>query len=142
MIILRQIAAMTVYEFRMHWRRRVMVVAALSMASICVAALLIGGLEIQRVSREMGAFAGEVDIVPFFGLLIYFMMIALFTPIAAEAVPVDRQFGVYELMQTLPLRREIYLMGKLAGLFVSQLAGLVVVMIVVGFVAWGGVRRI
>jgi ABC-type transport system involved in multi-copper enzyme maturation permease subunit len=132
-----QIGAMARYEFVMHWRRKTLVVATLSLAAMCAFALIIGSSASMEFAEKIGADANYtgVNIVPFFGLIVYFVMIALFTPIAADAIPLDHHVGVSELIQTLPLRRETYLIGKLLGMFVSILAGLLVVVVVVGVIA-------
>ncbi len=132
-----KIGAMARYEFVMHWRRKTMVVATLSLAAMCAFALIIGGSASKEFADRMGVDPASTgaNIVPFFGLMVYFVMIALFTPIAADAIPLDQHVGIGELIDTLPIRRETYLIGKLLGMFASILAGLVAVVVVIGVIA-------
>jgi ABC-type transport system involved in multi-copper enzyme maturation permease subunit len=132
-----QIYAMIRYEFMMHWRRRVLVVATLSLAGVCTFALIIGSSTTAEFAEKLGANASYsgVNIVPFFGLVVYFVMIALFTPIAADAIPLDHHFGISELMNSLPIRRDTYLIGKLVGMFTSAVFGIAIAMVILGFAA-------
>jgi ABC-type transport system involved in multi-copper enzyme maturation permease subunit len=132
-----KIGAMARYEFVMHWRRKTLVVATLSLAAMCAFALIVGSNASREFADQMGANPDSTgaNIVPFFGLMVYFVMIALFTPIAADAIPLDQHVGISELIDTLPLRRETYLIGKLLGMFASILAGLLAVVVVIGVIA-------
>jgi ABC-type transport system involved in multi-copper enzyme maturation permease subunit len=132
-----QIGAMARYEFLMHWRRRVLVVATLSLAVICIFAMLISSSATREFGEKLGTtvdYTG-INIVSFFGLIVYFVMIALFTPIAADAVPLDHHVGISELIRTLPVKHETYLIGKLVGMFVSILVGVLIAMVLLGVVA-------
>jgi hypothetical protein len=60
----------------------------------------------------------------------------LLPPAVAETIPRDQQFGVRELLNSLPLAPETYLGGKLLSLWVSLLVGVVGVLSVVGTVWW------
>jgi hypothetical protein len=55
---------------------------------------------------------------------------------AADAIPRDRQLGVDELLETLPLSKAVYLSGKLLSLWVSVLAGLAAALLVIGLFWW------
>jgi ABC-type transport system involved in multi-copper enzyme maturation permease subunit len=132
-----QIGAMARYEFLMHWRRRALVVVTLSLACICIFALVISSNAAEEFATEIGANVdySDVNIVPYFGLIVYFVILALFTPIAADAIPLDHHVGINELLRTLPISRETYLIGKLVGMFASVLFGLFIAMVALAIAA-------
>jgi hypothetical protein len=82
----------------------------------------------QRLIREVAA--REMRIVPAVFLVI------LIPIVVAEAIPRDRQLGVRELLDSLPLRSRIYLAGKLLGTCVIVGVGTIVVLLVVGLLFW------
>ncbi len=133
-----QLLGMTRYEFRMHWRRRTLQVATLSLIALSVIIMLILGSSMKQYMAQFGPLDPNApqNIVPFFWVPIYFVILILFGPLMAEVIPLDRQLGVSELLESLPLRRESYLIGKLLGMFLALLSGLVVSALVIGGVGW------
>jgi hypothetical protein len=61
----------------------------------------------------------------------------LLTPlVVAETIPKDRQIGVRELLDTLPLPSAIYLLGKLLSVWLTLLVGVGLAALISGGVWW------
>lgn len=132
-IALAQLRGMMLYEFKMHWRRKVLWVMMLAFMTITVVALLIfiGSI------RSKGAAAEEMvrPYVSAYAVLASWMPLsvglALILPVmVADTIPLDRQYGVRDLLDSLPLSRAVYLTGKLVGAWAAVLAGLFVALTV------------
>lgn len=128
-IALAQLRAMTWYEFKMHWRRKVLWIMMLAFMTITIVSLLIflGSI------RDKGAEAEELvrPYVSAYAVLASWMPLsvglALILPVmVADSIPLDRQYGVRDLLDSLPVSRAVYLTGKLLGTWAAVLAGLVV----------------
>jgi hypothetical protein len=87
---------------------------------------------IHTVSYEQ--FANDQIIVALLvaGLMPLFIGIP---PLFAETIPLDRHHRLRELLETVPLTKTTYLAGKVAGLWVSLIAGLLLCAILYGIVA-------
>ncbi len=131
---LAQLFGMIRYEFRLQWRQRGLKVMFLSLLLVqAFGALLINQMpqitnappeQSQRLLREV--IASEMWIVPAIFLVI------LIPIVVAEAIPRDRQLGVRELLDSLPLHPGIYVAGKLLGTWVIVGAGTSLVLLVTG----------
>lgn len=133
-----QILGMASYEFRMHWRRRTLQVATLSLIGLNLVVLLVLGNSMEQYLAQFGTLDPNTphNVVPFLWVTIYFVILVLFGPLMAEVIPLDHHLGVRELLDSLPLNRETYLAGKLLGMFLALLSGIAVSAIVLGTVAW------
>lgn len=140
---LRQMGGMVFYETRLVWRRRVLalvlvgVLGLLLVTSQMIArtsesfedgesesvALSQSGLTAEAVERV------EATLLVMFGTWpVVMIALAVAVPIVtAEAIPMDQQLGVRELLDSLPIERAVYLSGKLLGTWASLLAGLAAV---------------
>jgi ABC-type transport system involved in multi-copper enzyme maturation permease subunit len=136
-----QLAGMIRYEFRMHWRRRGLIILMWGILVVIGISLLIAGDNFQQLStspndpvliRKVVTAALILTAFPPIG-----MGVAFFLPlVAAETIPLDRQYGVRELLDTLPISSNMYLTGKLLGLWTAVLSAMGLVMIVIGAFWW------
>jgi ABC-type transport system involved in multi-copper enzyme maturation permease subunit len=133
-----QIIGMAVYEFRMHWRRRTLQVATLSLIGLSLIIMLVLGSSMEQYLQQFGNMDpnAPLNIVPFFWIPIYFVILVLYGPMMSEVIPLDHNVGVRELLESLPLKHETYLAGKLLGMLLALLSGLVIAALVVGAAAW------
>ena len=134
------------YEIVMAWRRRSLpIVWILLLAGVVCFALLIAGVNQQQpvladaVERNMTADAPEwarnIDLnMATNTLALIQVMIAgmVFNTIGVtllmgEVIPLDTQFKVRELLDTLPISRAVYLGGKLFGAWGGLLLGTLLV---------------
>ena len=114
--MMRQVWAVAWFEFKMHWRRRALLVVTLSVAALIGMILVIVSSNDTRQQLSSGTTQELLDIVPFFWIALYFCLLVLYGPIMADVVPLDRHYGVRELLDSLPLSRAAYLLGKLLGM--------------------------
>ncbi len=129
-----QILGMAAYELRMHWRRRTLQVATLSLIALILLIMVVLG---NSVDQYLNSGGGDVpNIVPFFWVPVYFVILVLYGPMMADVIPLDHNIGVRELLDSLPLKRETYLEGKLLGMFAALITSLLIVALVVGVAGW------
>jgi len=139
-----QLGAMLHYEFLLQWRRPTLLA-------------LVGGLiavPILGAFLSKGQFSGYDTVIAAGGPLLeqiraqittsmltavwlgVSMTLLLLLPIVtADTIPRDRQVGVRELLDSLPVAPGAYLAGKILSLWVSLLAGLGLVALAAG-IAW------
>jgi ABC-type transport system involved in multi-copper enzyme maturation permease subunit len=136
-MILSQISGITYYEFRMHWRRRGLLVITLSMlAVLTLPVLLTRGEMMSRIALDKdGIDYYTRNIVLFHWSTVGVVLFAVVPFLFADAIPRDRQLGVSELLETTPLTRYAYLIGKIAGAWLCTLSG-VLLTVFVSCVVW------
>ncbi|HEX2908191.1 MAG TPA: ABC transporter permease subunit [Phototrophicaceae bacterium] len=125
-VALNQLRGMILYEFRMHWRRRPLLIMTLAFTLITVAAVLIAGdsllkpndLDVSTYNRVVTAYAIFTTWMPL-GIGLVFILPVM----VADTIPLDRQHGVRDLLDSLPVSRAVYLTGKLIGTWVAVLIG-------------------
>ncbi|MCB9455084.1 MAG: ABC-2 transporter permease [Anaerolineaceae bacterium] len=124
---LLQIAAMIRYEFRLHWRGRALLV-------IILALLVMNGVTALVMSQSGDSMpAGLVINHSAMAWATVGVTLAFLLPIiVSDTIPKDRQLGVRELLDTLPMTRAVYLLGKVLGVYAAVLLGLLVVMLITG----------
>ena len=137
MVQLSQVGGIAYYEFRMLWRERGLLVITLAVVAMVLLASLIASTEIvgQSTSSLEILLQGQLNIAQ----LVVFMTwspvgatLALIAPVfMADIIPKDQQIGVRELLDTLPISRGIYLVGKLLGAWLALFSSLAIVVIVV-----------
>lgn len=122
---LAQLGKMTYYEFRMHWRGRALLVIVLALAvmnlfSIWIFSSNMLPIELDATYAAVGLISAPLTLT-----------LAILLPvIVSDTIPKDKQFGVRELLDTLPMPRWVYLGGKVLGMWAGVLFGLLIVMIV------------
>jgi len=141
-----QLIAMIRYELNMQWRRREIPMFMLTL----VLGLLLTALGVQALGREMAAelelagvaFSPDVARMRATVSMMYgwptviLLLIVAVPPIVAETIPKDRQCGVRELVDSLPLSPGVYLLGKLLSAWISILVGLAGVAVLYGLEGW------
>lgn len=122
-----QLRGMIWYEFRMHWRRRTLAVLLLAFMAITIVSVLI----LSSSLNQMGVTADETfrPYISAYAVLAAWMPLsvglALVLPVmVADTIPLDRQYHVRDLLDSLPVPRAVYLAGKLFGLWAVLLASL------------------
>ncbi len=122
-----QLRGMIWYEFRMHWRRRTLAVLLLAFMAITIVSVLI----LSSSLTQMGVTADETfrPYISAYAVLAAWMPLsvglALVLPVmVADTIPLDRQYHVRDLLDSLPVPRAVYLAGKLFGLWAVLLASL------------------
>jgi len=139
---LRQLLGMAQAEFRLHWRRRGLLVITLSLLVLPAMSALLTRTELDAVSQSLTQTTGlaasaareSVTIAIVFGTwaAVYVVVAVLLPPIMADSIPRDQQLGVRELLDSLPLTTPTYLAGKVLGASVSVAAGLGAAMLIIG----------
>lgn len=130
--MMRQVWAVAWFEFKMHWRRRALLVVTLSVAALIGMILVIVSSNDTRQQLSSGTTQELLDIVPFFWIALYFCLLVLYGPIMADVVPLDRHYGVRELLESLPLSDAAYLCGKLCGMALALASGLLISVALIG----------
>ncbi len=140
---LAQISAMTYYEMRMLWRRRMLRVLVLSISMIVGLALIawraLGNADLPAEVMPNVLFLRLVNnavIGYVLWPLAYILLLVMGGLTVADMVPRDRQLGVSTLLDGAPLTRFTYLIGKLCGAWAALLVGLMAAMVVVGVLGW------
>jgi hypothetical protein len=128
---LSQVRGITIYELKMHWRRRTFLVITLSMVVLVLAASLLGSSDLGQLESRLitsGAFSEEdahriVDFTILYATwpVVWVTMVFILPIMVADVIPLDRQLKVGELLHTLPLTNAIYTWGKLLGVWVAAL---------------------
>jgi len=127
---LRQLAAMIHFEFLLQWRRRGMtsVIVGLVATPLFVAALTRSQLAASGAASlepESSTFQMALAQMQFGAWMGSALVLTLLLPIlVADTVPRDRQWGIRELLNSLPITSSTYLGGKLLSLWASLLVGL------------------
>ncbi|MCC6192586.1 MAG: hypothetical protein IT318_26470 [Anaerolineales bacterium] len=125
--LLLQLTGIAGYELRLQWRRRGLVVLIAGL----VLMLALGTLFFSRASQRYSFYAEGAprpamnQSTMSGSWAAAWLILALFLPIlAAETLPLDRQYGVRELFDSLPAHPGIALAGRVLGVWAGVLAGL------------------
>ena len=151
---MRQIGAMVRYELLMAWRRRsLLILWLLLLAGVVGSALMIESSRRDQpymdqviedsVGANTPAGAGEINVLEaantfalinilIAGMVIYSVGVTL---MMGEIIPLDRQFKVRELLDTLPLSRTVYLGGKLLSAWAGLLLGIIIIGVICALAA-------
>ncbi len=136
-----QLIAMIRYELKMQWRRRELPMFMVTL----VLGLLLTALGVQSLSLEMmtdlditlDASRMQSTVSVMYGWTVVLLLLILAVPlIVAETIPKDRQVGVRELLDSLPLSLAVYLTGKLLSVWTGMLVGLTGVAVLYGLEGW------
>lgn len=140
-----QVMAMAKYEFLMLWRQRAIPVLMLSLAALPI---WFGVFMRGELAKGEGFFAGLADpaaasysesvtaAVQWFTWAAIYLILVIMAPLVMSAlIPKDRQLGVRDLLDGLPLTPAAYLNGKLLGAWGTLFASLLVAMSLV-ILAW------
>ena len=140
---LAQVSAMTYYEMRMLWRRRMLPVLVLSLIMIAGLALIAWrvlaktDLPSEVLSNVLLVRLSNNVIIGYtFWPLAYILLLIMGGLLVADVVPRDGQLGVGIVIDSTPLARITYLSGKLCGAWAALLMGLAAAMVVIGVLGW------
>ncbi len=124
---LMQITHIARYEVQLHWRGRALLVMMLAI-------LVMNGITALVMSQSSDSMPpGLVINHSAMAWATIGVTLAFLLPvIISDTVPKDRQFGVRELLDTLPVSRGVVLLGKLLGVYAAVLSGLAVIMLITG----------
>ncbi len=144
-LIICQLGAMIRYEMILVWRRRGLLIITLAILAITTLILVSSksqvetgrqqlvqaGLSVQDVGKQT-----TLGLLPtYWGVLFTILLITL-PVVLVDSIPIDRQVGVRELFDTMPLNSATYLTGKLLGVWAAALSAIVIVMLGSGLVWW------
>jgi hypothetical protein len=134
-----QLRGMIKYEFRMHWRRRALLIVSLAVTVMILFEMLILSSSLQMpegLDREAARRAISATIV-FSTWAPIGVSLALILPImVADTIPLDQQYRVRDTLDSLPLPRWVYLVGKLLGTWAAVLVGMFAIMLLTGVGWW------
>lgn len=139
---LAQSLAIARYEFLMLWRQRAAPVLTLSLIALPVFFAFFVYGETARDSlplldqmtpaqRQEYAIVVTASLQFFTWAATYLILIALTPIMMSELIPKDRQYGVREILDGLPLGPGTYLNGKILGALAVTLSGIVGALIIV-----------
>jgi pimeloyl-ACP methyl ester carboxylesterase/ABC-type transport system involved in multi-copper enzyme maturation permease subunit len=141
---LSKLAALVSYELLLHRRRPTLGIVFVGLALMPILGAFIGQSQFSgyRAALAAGLLSPELvsaRVTATLALPLWIgssLVIGLLAPlVAADVLPKDRQYGVDELLNSLPLTPGLYLTSKLLGLWLSLLIGASVVAGVSGL-AW------
>lgn len=144
------IGAVLRYEFLIQWRQRVALLTSIALCALCLLLMLMLH-DNSRLSQFVASDAAKTltpeqldeakqQISTLVLLTLYvalhFFLLLLFPIILADTFPKDKQYGVRELLDTLPLSSTAYLVGKVGGTLCSVLIALALPMLILGVGWW------
>jgi ABC-type transport system involved in multi-copper enzyme maturation permease subunit len=144
-VALTQLAAIIRYEFRLQWRSAALpaVVAGLAITPLLGAVVALGDFQGYRGAVAAGTMAADVLRGKITGAMVMpiwvglsLMALIFIPPLAAETIPRDRQAGVRELLDALPLPPGLYLLGKLLSLWLSLIVAVTAAALTTGLIWW------
>lgn len=140
---MNQLGGMIRYEILMQWRRRgvlvMMIVLMVLLGGITLLTANNGSMEIQLRSA-LQPMDDEIRVNTALAvnlLLLTLMAFGVTVPImTTETVPVDHEYRMTDLLNSLPLTRTAYLLGKLLGVWAILLLVLVVCAFIGALLTW------
>lgn len=133
-----KIMGIAYYEFRMQWRRRGLVVITLALLVMMLLPALIIRTELgNRADLDAESAAVFSDGVSGLVWGPLGVVLAMIMPLVlADIIPRDKQLGMRELIDTIPISSATYLTGKLLGGWISVLASMGCLLLIVGSIWW------
>jgi hypothetical protein len=128
-----QLRAMTLYEFRMHWRRKGMVAVTAVIIFSAIAGVLSGNFNSSQVIDAQARLAAQglssatlmTSLTSIVLMITWISMIPslffILPMVSCDAAALDQQYGVSDLLDGLPLPSSVYLIGKLFGVWAAGL---------------------
>jgi ABC-type transport system involved in multi-copper enzyme maturation permease subunit len=134
-------------EVILQWRQRMLTGVMLSVIALPLAMYVLFGqsnaAEVQRTWLTAGGIttAAALNVTTRYAIMyaamsIYLIALLVLPIISADVIARDRQHGVRELLDGLPITSGTYLAGKLLGWWVAAGSGLLVALVVVGAGLW------
>ena len=137
---LRQLGGMIRYEFLRNWRRKGLpMMMIIWLVAVIWGTTLFSGPTFFQPSADLRAGSALIRkievtlniLIASGGISTVFATFTL-SILAAEIIPIDRQLGVMEWFNALPMRSGVYLAGKLLGLATTVLSCLIGVSVISG----------
>ncbi len=135
-----QLRAVTHYEFLMHWRQRGLLISCVVLALLCLFmelnthdSLLLPG--VISASHEAKAEV-STTLLTSFQTLLHSFAILLLPIVVADSIPKDKQYRISELLNVYPLSDDVYLTGKILGMWLNVLVCLGSVFLLLGVSWW------
>lgn len=127
---IHQLMGMMRYEVLLHWRRPLI----RYFLALVTLAILTSGLPYLPENPDARTLTSAV-VASIWGALVFLLMFVL--PILmADAIPMDKQIGVRELLDALPMKSSTYFTGKLFGAWGGVVIGMMVMMVAGAVIAW------
>ncbi|CAG0932481.1 hypothetical protein TFLX_02612 [Thermoflexales bacterium] len=142
-----QLSGMIRYEMVLQWRQRMLTGVMLSLIALPLVMYVLFGqanaAEVQRTWIASGGIATDAALntttryaIMYAAMSIYLIALLVIPIVAADVLARDRQAGVRELLDGLPVTSGVYLWGKLLGWWAAAGSGLLVTMLIVGAGLW------
>jgi ABC-type transport system involved in multi-copper enzyme maturation permease subunit len=142
-----QLGGIIRYEMILQWRQRMLTGVMLSLIALPLVMYVLFGqsnaAEVQRTWITAGGVATEAAlnvttryVIMYAAMSIYLIALLVLPIVSADVIARDRQHGVRELLDGLPITSGTYLTGKLLGWWAAAGSGLVVALAVVGAGLW------
>ncbi len=139
-MILSQLRGMAFYEFRQHWRGRLLVALILGLVlTVGINVLVAGGsVRCDTVNLPDLAVCQQGITITITAVTLFLALpLAVLLPImVAEIIPMDSQRGVRSWLDAMPLQTGTYLLGKLLGLWLALVMALLIAMLISGALWW------
>ncbi|MBZ0284162.1 MAG: hypothetical protein K8L97_25715 [Anaerolineae bacterium] len=136
-----QLLGMAHYEFLMQWRRGALrlILVMFVLAPLLAMFLILASTQQLDLSATQwsDAYSAEFRFTSMAILMVLPLapLVFIALPIlVADSLPLDRHFGVRDLLDTLALERRVYLLGKVLGVWCGLLLTLVVAAVGLGIV--------
>jgi ABC-type transport system involved in multi-copper enzyme maturation permease subunit len=144
--VARQIAAMWLYEWKLHWRRRPLKVVFLTLAiSASISTLMIiSGLsassmrigDLSGLTLEYALLVKGVFLMSTSMAMLAFMQMLILPLIMVDSAAIDEQDQMMELLRSTPLPGWAYLVGKIGGMWWAGMSAITLSMLIVCVVSW------
>lgn len=139
-MILSQLRGMALYEFRLHWRGRLLVAVMLGFVLTVGLNVLLAGGNVRcdtSALTDLVVCRQGITITVTAATLFLALPLSILLPIlVAEVIPMDAQRGVRSWLDAMPLHTGTYLLGKLLGLWLGLAVALFVAMLITGALWW------
>lgn len=144
---LSQIGGLVRYELVMQRRQRMLIVVMLSTVALPVVMYVLFGQrnaeEIQRTWITSGGISTEAALqvttryaTVYAAMALYMITLLILPVVAADVIVKDRQHGVREVLDSLPLTTGTYLAGKVLSWAAAVMIGLVVALVITSAALW------
>ena len=142
-----QLSGILRYEILLQRRQRMVTVVMLSAVALPIVMYVLFGQsnadEVQRTWITSGGISTEAALqvttryaILYSTMTLYMITLLILPIVSADVIAKDRQHGVREVLDSLPLTTGTYLAGKVLSWGASILIGLVAAMIVIGAALW------
>jgi hypothetical protein len=109
-----QIATIALYEMRMQWRRRTLIIFS------AIFLLALGIVAFPQI-KQTGRFSLNTILLAMPSAVL--ILVAIVPVLTAELIPLDRQYRIYDLIRAHSLSRGAYLAGKVLSVWGAVLVG-------------------